>query len=137
MNIRSKNYVIAVVLSVVVLIFTLSGIVVYKWITESTLGLSLFNKHVSSEKLVNNLSSGKRNLVMTSLSLLEERHDSAGKEQAQKLLLSKDDYLWLNAGLYLAAFGDQQAIPYLIKGLNHPACGASAIFLDSKLYMLS
>ncbi|MCP4708850.1 MAG: hypothetical protein GY869_09510, partial [Planctomycetes bacterium] len=122
MNIRIRNYVIAVVLCIVVL--TLSGIVVYKWITESTLGLALFSEQISSEKLVNNLSSGKRNLVMTSLNLLEDRLDSAGKEQAQKLLQSKDDYLWLNASLYLAAFGDQQAIPYLIKGLNHPASRA-------------
>ncbi len=124
MDIRSKNYVIAVVLSVVVLVFILSSIVVYKWINESTLGITLFSKQVSSEKLVNNLSSGKRNLVITSLSLLEDRHDSKGKEQALQLLLSNDDYIWLNAGQYLAVLGDQQAIPYLIKGLNHPASRA-------------
>jgi hypothetical protein len=74
-----------------------------------------------SENIVNNLSSSDADSVMTSLDSLKLRKDPAGQQQARKLLASSDDYLWFNAALYLAAIKDPQAIPYLVKGLKHPA----------------
>ena len=126
MNIISKKLVIAAVLvvTILVLIIIICSILIYKWGTESSLGLLIFREHVSSEKLVKNLSSTKSDLVQSSLWHLANRRDPAGKEPAQKLLLSKDDYIWFDACLYLAAIDDKQAIPYLIKGLKHQASGA-------------
>jgi hypothetical protein len=92
--------------------------------TQTVMGLALGGNSISSSTLVANLSSPDRNLVMTSLDLLGQRKDPAGQQQARTLLLSKDDYIWFNAALYLGAINDSQAIPYLIKGLKHPASRA-------------
>ena len=81
-------------------------------------------KFRSSETLARRLSSENGDTVRNALYLLEERRDPAGKDQARKLLLSDDDYIWFNAALYLGAIGDGASIPYLIKGLKHPASRA-------------
>lgn len=109
-----------------IIIIALCGIIggsvyIYKWSTESTLGIMLSRKNISSEKLVENLSSKDRNLVMTSLSILSNRKSPLGKEKAYELLESKDDYIWFNACQYLAILKDMKSVPYLIKGLKHPA----------------
>jgi hypothetical protein len=104
----------------------LAGFGIYCAATRTTLGLMLSGGAVSSSTLVGNLSSSDRDLVMTSLELLKSRNDPAGQQQARALLGSSDDYIWFNAALYLAVINDKQAIPYLIKGLKHPASRAYA-----------
>lgn len=74
-----------------------------------------------SKALVSDLASRDRNVVLSSLHVLTARRDPAGREQANGLLKSQDDYVWFNAALYLGAIGDGRAVPYLIKGLEHPA----------------
>lgn len=87
----------------------------------TSLGLILSGGAVPAGTLVNNLSSSDRDLVMTSLDILKGRGDPAGQLKARALLSDSDDYIWFNAALYLGAINDPQAIPYLIKGLKHPA----------------
>ena len=77
-----------------------------------------------SEELVDELRNPKRDIVMTALNLLEERRDAAGIPAARDLLTSTDDYIWFSAALYLGAMGESEAVPYLIKGLKHPASRA-------------
>lgn len=59
--------------------------------------------------------------IQRQLFLLEAKHDPSGKQMARELLKSDDDYIWLNAATYLGSIGDTEAVPYLIKGLKHPA----------------
>lgn len=75
----------------------------------------------SSSELVTVLGSDDRDTVITALSILKRRHDPAGRKKALRLLESDNSYVWLNAALYLAELGDKRAVPYLIRGLKHPA----------------
>ncbi|RLC66146.1 MAG: hypothetical protein DRI48_05340, partial [Chloroflexi bacterium] len=75
----------------------------------------------NSEDLVLHLSSADPDIVMTALSVLKDRQDPAGKDKARELLNNDNEYIWLNAALYLGAVGDEQAAPYLIKALTHAA----------------
>lgn len=114
------KWVVIICLSAVVL-FGLIGWGVYRAVTGTSTGLILSGGAVGSGKLVENLSSDDRDLVMTSLHILRERRDPAGVAKARTLLESTDDCIWFNAAIYLGAVGDADAIPYLIKGLKHPA----------------
>jgi hypothetical protein len=105
-----------------VLVVVCSAIyLVHKKMTRSTPGLILAGNMVKAESLVANLDSSDPDLVMTSLSILSDRADSSGKDKAVALLSSKNNYIWFNAALYLGSIEQAEAIPYLIKGLKHPA----------------
>ena len=60
-------------------------------------------------------------VVREALAVLTRRADPAAAERAVELLASDDDYVWLNAALYLGACGREEAVPYLIKALRHTA----------------
>jgi len=117
-----KSWLVAVI--VIALVATLGGFGIYHFITGTSMGLALGGSTVSSQTLAKDLESSDRDLVMASLDTLTRRNDTAGQPQARKLLASADDYIWFNAALYLGAINDQQAVPYLIKGLKHPASRA-------------
>jgi len=96
------------------------------WLSErafmrTNLGLMMFGQNVSSTTIVSHLDSTDRDLVMTSLGLLSDRHDVSGQAKAYQLLNDQDDYIWLNATLYLGSIGDQKAVPHLIRALGHTA----------------
>jgi hypothetical protein len=74
-----------------------------------------------SRMLVKRLDSADGDVVRGTLFILEHRRSPAGREKALGLLKSEDDYIWFNAALYLSAISDANSIPYLIKGLRHPA----------------
>lgn len=96
----------------------------YWFLIKTNLGLILAeqqNMPISSEVIIQNLSSDDRDLIMTSLNILEKRCDTGGRVDAIQLLNNEDDYLWFNAAQYLASIKDITSIPYLIKGLKHPA----------------
>lgn len=116
---RTAWFVIAI--CVLIMALGLACIWVYRWATQSTTGLLFVGENVSSQNLVKNLSSADQDLVMTALNLLARRRDPTGRAAAHKLLQSNDDYIWFNACQYLAAIQDERAVPYLIKGLKHPA----------------
>jgi len=67
------------------------------------------------------LDSENADLVMTCLSILEERGDPIAVERGVELLESTDDYIWLNAAHYVGACGRVEAVPYLIKAFRHTA----------------
>ena len=98
-------------------------VIIYKILTQSVPGLLVTEQSrlLSEDKIVRNLHSRDRGLIITSLSILKRRNDFSGREQARKLLSHQDNHVWLNAALYLASVGDEDSIPYLIKGLSHPA----------------
>jgi hypothetical protein len=97
------------------------GYLIHRKMTQSTLGLLLMGDTVKAESLVANLDSTDHDLVMTSLGILADRADPAGRAKAKDLLESEDNYIWFNAALYLGSIGEAEAIPYLVKGLKHPA----------------
>ncbi|HET6251609.1 MAG TPA: hypothetical protein VFE47_28245 [Tepidisphaeraceae bacterium] len=111
-----------ILLAVILLAVALSA--VYFVASKTNLGLMIAGRAVPSSTIVSNLSSDDPDLVMTSLNILQERNSSDGQKQARALLTSANDYIWFNAALYLAAIKDQQSVPYLIKGLKHPASRA-------------
>ena len=53
--------------------------------------------------------------------VLQERKSRAAITEATRDLQSSDPYVWFNAALYLGDLGVPSAVPYLIKGLRHPA----------------
>ena len=79
-----------------------------------------------SSQLARNLESSDTNLVIDSLSILEDCRDPIAIQKALQLLGSSDDYVWLNAALYLGAVGRVESIPYLIKAFRHTAWRADA-----------
>ena len=68
-----------------------------------------------------NLRSEDPDVIRESLAHLADRKDPIAVPQAVSLLQSTDDYIWLNAALYLGACGRQEAVAYLIKALRHTA----------------
>ena len=75
----------------------------------------------SVESLVNKLDSSDRGDVFNGYHHLTKRANPAGVNKAIKHLNSDDEYIWLNATLYLGACGEEISVPYLIKALRHPA----------------
>ena len=63
----------------------------------------------------------ERLIVGNAMTLLEHRADPIAVEEAARFLASDDSYIWLPAALYLGAVDDARAVPYLIRGLPHPA----------------
>jgi hypothetical protein len=106
---------------VAVILCVAGSLGIYRLVTSTSIGVALTGDVVPSSTLIDNLSSDDPDLVMTSLNVLQNRADPSGQKQARKLLSSSNDYIWFNAALYLGAINDQQAVPYLIKGLKHPA----------------
>ena len=84
----------------------------------------LFPFYPSSRALVRNVESGRGNIVHDSLDILTQRKDPIAVFHAIDMLDTKDDYTWLNAAIYLGACGRQEAVPYLIKALQHRASGS-------------
>jgi hypothetical protein len=79
------------------------------------------SRNASEEQLVSFLNSSDDILLDNALSALEFRKAPGGREQAAKLLAHPHLYVWYCASLYLGAIGDQRSVPYLIRGLDHPA----------------
>ncbi len=53
--------------------------------------------------------------------VLQDRKSRAAINEATRDLQSADPYVWFNSALYLGELGEHAAVPYLIKGLRHPA----------------
>ena len=63
---------------------------------------------------------------------LTKRRSPVAVPRAIELLNSNDDYIWLNAAIYLGACNRQEAVPYLIKALRHTAWRSDA---ETALYL--
>ena len=96
------------------------------WIIPSSTFLSGLTEHmapgvVPASRWAANLESRDKDLVRESLSFLARRADPVGVDRAIPLLKHPDDYVWLNAAIYLGACERAEATPYLIKALRHTA----------------
>jgi hypothetical protein len=60
-------------------------------------------------------------VLKNTLTQFEFSGSDAGRERAAELLRNPDSYVSYCASLYLGAIGDQRCVPYLIRGLDHPA----------------
>jgi hypothetical protein len=76
---------------------------------------------VPSSDWARNLNSSDTDLVRESLYFLTKRKNPVAVFRAIELLTHPDDYVWLNAALYLGACNRQEAVPHLIKALRHTA----------------
>jgi hypothetical protein len=105
-------------IAALVLIFAL-----WRAVTASEMGITILSRSplLPSSRLVANLASNDPDTVRESLAVLNDRADPSGVQAAIPLLKSRDPYVWFNAALYLGAMRRQEAVPYLIKGLRHPA----------------
>ncbi len=70
---------------------------------------------------VSQLGSSDPGTVIHAMYCLTNREDRAAVPKAVDLLQSSDDYVWLNAALYLGTCRRTEAVPYLIKALRHTA----------------
>jgi hypothetical protein len=96
------------------------------WIIPSSPYLSGLTERIApgvvpASRWAANLESSHNDLVIESLYFLTQRADPVGVDRALPLLKRSDDYVWLNAALYLGACKRQEATPYLIKALRHTA----------------
>jgi hypothetical protein len=82
---------------------------------------TVLHGNASEAELVRFLDSGYEILVSNTLTTLEHRKLAGGKEKAAKLLKSRNASIWYAAALYLGVLNDQRSVPYLIRGLTHPA----------------
>ncbi len=93
-------------------------------------GICMLHHHwpwlLPASQLARNLESTDTNVVRESLGVLRDYKNPIGADRAVRLLASPDDYVWLNAVLYLGAVGRAEAVPYLIKSLRHTAWRAEA-----------
>jgi hypothetical protein len=76
---------------------------------------------IPARSYARNLNSPNRDLVRDSLGFLTRRKNPIAVPRAIELLDDPDDYVWLNAALYLGACHRPEATPYLIKALRHTA----------------
>ncbi|MEO0586668.1 MAG: hypothetical protein AAF078_03425 [Planctomycetota bacterium] len=53
--------------------------------------------------------------------ILKDRGSRAAVVEATNDLNHSDPYVWFNAALYLGSLDETDSVPYLIKGLRHPA----------------
>jgi hypothetical protein len=72
---------------------------------------------VSDGSIIRNLNTSDRGLLIDSVSLLAYRNNPAATDKAREMMHGDDT--WVHGALYLGHFGDQTAIPYLIKALHY------------------
>ncbi|HVM48379.1 MAG TPA: HEAT repeat domain-containing protein [Candidatus Acidoferrum sp.] len=77
--------------------------------------------HPTVEQMLHLLQYSDTIVLNNTLTQFERSRNPAGKERAAELLRHPDRYVSYSACLYLGAIGDERSIPYLIKGLDHPA----------------
>lgn len=76
---------------------------------------------IPASSYARSLYSSDRDTVMSGFYHLTKRANPIAVPRAIELLTHDDDYIWLNAALYLGACKRQEAVPYLIKALRHSA----------------
>ena len=77
--------------------------------------------HPTVEQMLQLLQYSDTIILNNTLTQFEFSGNPAGRERAVDLLSHADRYVSYTASLYLGAIGDQRSIPYLIRGLDHPA----------------
>ena len=77
--------------------------------------------HPTPEQVVLLLGYTDTIVLNNTLTKLERSKSGIGRERAVELLGHSDLYVWHCASMYLGAIGDERSIPYLIRGLDHPA----------------
>lgn len=80
-----------------------------------------FGPIIPASSYAHNLDSTDVDLQRESFYFLTQRGDPIAVPRAIQLLQSPDDYVWLNAAIYLGKCNRPEAIPYLIKALRHQA----------------
>ncbi|NOU36969.1 MAG: HEAT repeat domain-containing protein [Kiritimatiellaceae bacterium] len=94
--------------------WTLTG-----WAPKNYVGLVCLNEHISSGKLLENLTFSKEEGILSmTLLILHKKQDPCGLAAAIPLLRDRRYNVWQNAAAYLGSFGQVEAVPYLIKWLQ-------------------
>jgi hypothetical protein len=73
------------------------------------------------EQMVSLLDYSDTIVLRNTLTQLEHSGSEAGRERAVELLGHSDIYVSYGSALYLGSIGDHRSVPYLIRGLDHPA----------------
>ena len=107
-------------LRVAILLVLLAGFLIWN---SQTLGF-LWTMAKPASSLASDLDSGDPDAMREALGMLMSRGNKEYANKAIPLLQHADDYVWFNAALYLGSCNRKEAIPYLIKGLKHPASRA-------------
>jgi HEAT repeat protein len=110
----------------VAIVLAVCCVVSVAWIAPRSPFVAGFIEHqfghvIPASSFARNLDSDDNDLVRESLHFLTERKDPIAVPKAIALLQSTDDYVWLNAALYLGACKRSEEVPYLIKALRHTA----------------
>lgn len=81
----------------------------------------IFPRELFLKPTLSDMYSADEGVIRECLWELHARKDMRGISRAIELLEHPDDYVWLNAALYLGAMGRSESVPYLIKALRHTA----------------
>lgn len=76
---------------------------------------------ISSRSFLRAVMNPERDDAYSAYNILGNRKSVIARDIAIVHLKSDDDYLWLNAALYLGHIEEPASIPYLIKALRHTA----------------
>jgi hypothetical protein len=76
---------------------------------------------ISSDSFLRSIKNPQRYDAYSAYGKLGKRKTLIAHDIAIEHLKSEDDYLWLNAALYLGRIDEPCSIPYLIKALRHTA----------------
>ena len=118
---KQRHYLLLAVLIAGVALVALAVFVVPRSAVLSVMAERQYPGVIPSSRYVRNLDSADPDLVDDSFFVLAKRQDPVAVPRAIELLNSPNDYIWLNAALYLGACQRQEAVPYLIKALRHTA----------------
>jgi hypothetical protein len=77
--------------------------------------------HPTVEQMLALLDYSDTIVLNNTLTQFEHSGSDAGRERAVELLRHSDIYVSYCSALYLGSIGDQRSVPYLIRGLDHPA----------------
>jgi hypothetical protein len=119
MGIPRRRIIVAASIGVLLLAFVVTGL--YRLQEQADALELVMSGNPTTEQLIKFLGSGNPTLLDNTLTILEQRKATGGRESAARLLKSDNLYVWFCASLYLGAIGDERSIPYLIRGLSHPA----------------
>ncbi len=117
---KRKTIIIALI-SVVVVALAAAWLAVHRLEDLNAARKLAMEGRPTPEQMISLLDYSDTIVLNNTLTQLERSQNDIGRERAAELLLHSNLYTWYCASLYLGAIGDQRSVPYLIRGLDHPA----------------
>jgi len=114
----NKKLITAIIIVSIASLAWLGYVQAHRSIIGQTLLAIFAPKLISSHYLSHGLSSDNPILVANTLDVYRHIENDGALEEAKQLLHNPHLNIWMTAAQYCGHFGQTEAVPYLIKGLN-------------------